>query len=132
MKIVMTRPVELEVKAIRCELAVRYEEEDIPNDFPFRRGDMLTLTIDIDTGQIANWPADAGARKVFMKVCDSGSYYLIGADGSEVAKLENEYVPNCIPGDSGDYVDFKIDATGKITNWATDDDEVERSFFGDD
>lgn len=37
MKITMTKSVEFHVDAIRCEMAVRFGEEDIPNDFPFRK-----------------------------------------------------------------------------------------------
>lgn len=52
-----------------------------------------------------------------MKVTDGGSYYLLDRDGLVLASREHEYVPGCIPGSYGDYIEFNIDADGVLTNW---------------
>ena len=107
----------LDVKYLEVAMAVRYEEEDIPNDFPFREGDLWCAKIDIDTGQILEWPKGKSGR-LAMKVCDEGTYTLYDTSWKQVARLENEYVPNkLLPGEYGDYVDLIIDENGKITNW---------------
>ncbi len=116
MKIGLTRAIDFEAVAIKCEMAVRYEEEDIPNDFPLRKGDMWIGTVDVDTGVIRDWPAGKSGQ-MHMKVCDEGTYALIGPDGEVISKRENDYVPGCIPGEYGDYVEFDIDANGKIARW---------------
>ena len=117
MKATVNMPTEIEVSELEIQLAVRYDEEDIPNDFPGRKGDMLTLSVEIDTGKLPpQFPQDLTAR-VRMKVCDQGTYTLYSSDGTLIKRLENEYVPHgMVPGEYGDYVDLKI-AGGKITNW---------------
>ncbi len=126
MKFMINQPVEVEVDAIRCVLPVRYEEEDIPNDFPLRRGDVWEITFDVQTGIIRGWP-QGRQDNVQMKVVDGGSYYLMSGE-KVIAELEQDYVPSCIPGDSGDYVNFDIDEFGKITNWEFDAKDIAASF----
>ena len=107
---------EIEATVIVMDLAVRYGEEDIPNDFPGREGDMLTMHVDIDTGEIHHWPGGMDAE-IYMKVCDQGMYEIFSPDGKPLKRLEGEYVPHgLVPGEYGDYVDFKIKG-GVITNW---------------
>jgi hypothetical protein len=113
MKLSVPKMVEIEPVAIRIEVAVRYDEEDIPNDFPFRVGDLWGVTVDIATGRIRGWPPGKAA-KVEMKVCDQGCYYLLGANDEELAKLEEEYVPHCLPEHYGDYIEFDIAADGTV------------------
>lgn len=115
MKIKITKPIEIEVVAIRCEMAVRYEEEQIPNDFPGRKGDSITLTLDLETRKVRNWPG--GVREIHIKVCDEGSYYLIDAEGNDVGKRESNYVPDCVPGEYGDYFIAAISNDGTIEGW---------------
>jgi hypothetical protein len=113
---------EIEIKSIRLALAVRCEGEDIPNDFPMRNGEMWTATVEIDTGKIIGWPVGKSGS-VKMKVCDSGTYTLIGADGSTVAEIGGDYVPHgVVPGEYGDYVNLQINADGVITNWPKNPD----------
>ncbi len=113
---------EVEITHIKMDLPVRYQEEDIPNDFPLRKGDMWSVVVNIDTGEIANWPKGKSGR-VSMKVCDEGTYTLLDKDGKEVAKIEQDYVPNdLVPGEYGDYVRLTINAGGVITNWPRDPD----------
>jgi hypothetical protein len=128
MELIFLKPVPMEVVAVKCELPVRYDEEDMPNDFPHRKGDMWDITIDIETGQIRDWPKDfkpfdndtkepTETFDLYMKVCDEGCYHVLDKDGRYVKSIEENYVPSCIPGEYGDYVNFKIDANGIITNW---------------
>lgn len=134
MKLTIKRPIEIEAVAIAMELAVRYDEEDMPNDYPHRKGDMWNIIVDVETGAIRDWPTGIEPRDLYMKVCDQGVYSLLDEDGSVIAKLEDGYVPSCIPGEHGDYIDFKIDANGVITNWKSecDADSVRESFEIDD
>ncbi len=117
MKFTVKRPVEIDISYIYIEVPVRYDEEDIPNDFPLRVGDLWKATVEIDTGKIINWPAAAGYRHIDMKVCDEGIYALQDAAGIEVARIDQDYVPDAVPGRYGDYIELEIDANGVITNW---------------
>lgn len=129
MKHTVLIPTEVEIRAISISLPVRYDDEDMPYDFPFRDGDRWLITVDIDSGAIDNWPAGI-EFDLYMKVTDEGIYELFGADGKPVALLEDACVPHgVIPGQYGDYVDLKIDRNGIITNWPKDPDV--RQFFGD-
>jgi len=128
MKITVLKPTEIDVDAIRCVLAVRYTDEDMPFDYPHRKGDTWAVTIDINTGQIHDWPKGVEPLDLYMKVCDEGSYYLLSGD-TIVAKREGDYVPDCVPGAYGDYVEFKIDENGFICNWEATASDIASSFF---
>lgn len=128
MKTTVTRPAEIEITHIHISLAIRYDEEDIPNDFPMRTGDMWNALVNIDTGEIEGWPTGQAGEIEYMKVCDEGTYILY-CNGKEIAKRESEYVPNgVVPGEYGDYVTLKIDENGIITNWPKRPDVS--AFFG--
>jgi hypothetical protein len=117
MKTIIKVEKEVDVKMVKMDVAVRYDEEDMPNNFPWRKGDMWSVIIDIDKGQILDWP-EGVAKDIYMKVCDQGSYYLLDEQGNTVASIENDYVPHgVIPGQYGDYIDFKIQSDGTIKNW---------------
>lgn len=107
---------EVEAVFIRCECAVRYDEEDIPNDFPFRKGEMWDVTVDLATGKILDWP-QGKTGSCHMKVCDEGTYSLLDASKRVIATREQDYVPGCIPGSYGDYIEFDIGADGTVANW---------------
>lgn len=117
MKITVEKPVEIEVSHLRMVLPVRYEEEDIPNDFPFRKNDVWDATVEIDTGKIVGWPTEYGEANMHMKVVDGGTYILLAPDGSEIERREGEYVPRIVPGEYGDYVILRIEPDGTIKNW---------------
>lgn len=109
------------VTHVRVSLPVRYGEEDIPNDAPMRSGDTWNAVIDIDTGQILDYPK-GGALDLSMKVCDSGLYALLCPDGETLAEIQ-DYVPHCvIPGEYGDYVELNVDSEGVIQNWTSNPD----------
>jgi hypothetical protein len=80
------------------------------------KGNNSLVQINIATGEIHDWP-QGNTLDMYMKVVDSGIYILRDGDGNIIAD-RNDYVPHgIIPGEWGDYVDLKIDETGKITNW---------------
>lgn len=111
------QPKEVELTTIEMDLAVRYDEEDMPNDYPFRKGDTWSISVEIDTGKIVGWPEGIEPREIYMKVVDEGVYRLLDDEGRGIVEYEG-YAPHCmIPGQYGDYIDFKIDEKGVITNW---------------
>jgi hypothetical protein len=116
MRFTQTIQREVDVQTIDVILPVRYDDEDIPYDAPMRHGDMWQAKIDITTGEIHDWPRGK-TLDMYMKVVDSGIYILRDGGGNIIAD-RNDYVPHgIIPGEGGDYVDLKINETGKITNW---------------
>lgn len=122
MKITVMAPKEITVTHVKICLPVRYGEEDIPNDFPMRTGDIWQATVEIDTGRIIDWPINPRFQDcdLYMKVCDEGSYTLyshFGDHWDKVTSIESDYVPHgLIPGKYGDYVDLQI-RSGVIQNW---------------
>ena len=109
--------VEIEITHILLELPVRYGTEDIPEDFPLRKGDMWRGKVELETGRLLEWPKGREAR-LFLKVVDGGIYTLLDPQGTAVACLNNDYVPHgVVPGEYGDYVDLNINGDGRITNW---------------
>lgn len=119
MKATVMMEKEIDVKYVRACMAVRYDDEDIPYDFPLRKGDIWQGDIDVDTGVIQDWPE--GKEGVLqMKVCDQGSYALLDDEKNEIASIENDYVPNeLIPGEYGDIVNLDIGTDGTVKNWPT-------------
>ena len=108
---------DVEIAFVRIAAAVRYDEEDMPNDFPFRNGDVWDVVVEADTGKIVDWPAGV-THELHMKVCDEGSYYLLDASRGVIAAIEDDYVPNgVVPGSYGDYIEMTIMADGTIENW---------------
>lgn len=124
MKINILKPTEINACKVRVALPVRYEEKDIPNDFPLQKGNMWNAVIDIDSGEIEGWPEGAGEREISnMKVCDEGIYEILDGGNKVIATREGGYVPHgLIPGSYGDYVTLNIDAKGKVTNWPSSPD----------
>lgn len=108
---------DIDIKFLRLDVAVRYEEQDMPNDYPFRENDQWRPTIEVDTGQIVDWPK-GNARDLHMKVVDEGSYYLEDENNEVLLEIEDDYVPNALlPGKYGDYIIISINEDGLITNW---------------
>lgn len=129
MKATVTRQVEINVKYIRIIVPVRYDDEDMPYDFPFRKNnDLWDVLIDIETGKIQDWP-EGYEYGLYMKVCDSGLYYLLDYAFEPISELQ-DYVPHgIVPGDHGDYIDLKIGKDGTISNWPKKPD-VSEFFHG--
>lgn len=132
MKLTVLKPTEVEASFIQINVPVRYGTEDIPEDFPFRRPwrkgdtgdespsrrhDRWDVTVAIDNGQIQGWPAGVSAE-LDMKVTDEGTYILLDHAGEALADIYENYVPECVPGRYGDYVEMTIGPDGTIKEWA--------------
>ena len=104
---------------IDVEVAVRYEEEDIPKDAPKRSGDMWRAIIDLNERKVLDWP-QGEVLSFDMKICDEGIYTLLDENMEEITRYEG-YVPNqLLPGSFGDCLALDIDGDGIITNWRKD------------
>lgn len=145
MKVTVLKPVEIEAKSIRVNVPIRYGTEDVHADLPFRRKwqkgdtrddsshrryDRWDVVVNLDTGMIEGWPHGQTAE-VHLKVCDEGVYTLFDADGNEIARINEDYVPGCIPGQYGDYITFDVDGSGFVASWHDDCDPagVQAAFF---
>ena len=125
------KPTEVEVTFVRIQVAVR-NDEDMPNDFPFRKGDLWDVTVEVDTGRILGWP-DGRSEELYMKVIDSGTYTLLDSDKQALLTLAEVYVPHgLIPGEFGDYIELSIEEDGVISNWPTKPDLSEWVIASDD
>jgi hypothetical protein len=108
-----TKEVKKEIDYISVEYFSRYEE-----DAPAYAEDVsVEFTIAPD-GQILKCDPECSLDDIhiYTKVTDSGSYYIYFTDGTALS-IEQDYVPSWIPGQYGDYIDFKI-KDGIITNWS--------------
>jgi len=124
--------VKKEAKTLRIDILI--DSYDVGDDFPlskkvkyddiFRR---WCVDIDIESGTIKNWKTrregydddDPNEEELFVKVVDTGRYYLLDEDDKVIASIKG-YVPNKLipPKDGyGDYIHLFIDESGKITNW---------------
>lgn len=77
----------------------------------------LVLKIDVETGQVTNWPKNSPYSFFDIKIVDKGEYILLDIDGNVIARYEG-YVPQCIgEGGYGDYLEFEIDSASNIPEW---------------
>jgi hypothetical protein len=130
MKFTVTKKCEIDVQVVRISVPVRYEEEDIPNDFPLRNLDIWQGTVNIETGQILEWPKGQSGN-LQMKVTDSGVYVLLDSEREVIEELCC-YVPHgLVPGEYGDYINLEINEDGVITNWPSDP-RIDEFFPSDD
>lgn len=132
MKAIVMQPTEIDIRSVVLNLPVRYDDEDMPYDFPHRDGDVWCVEVLVDSGQILDWPDDV-EHDLYMKVTDSGSYELRDAGGNGLAGIHQDYVPHgLVPGEWGDYVHLKIGGGGVITNWPEQPDVSEFFPNGED
>lgn len=129
-----------EVKYLLANMNIRHLEDAEVNGvdedsnspkMPLLSGDTWQILIDVDTGQIQNWPSGVAARTHY-KVCDAGVYHLFDMRDEEVASKDG-YVPACLAPDGGgygDYVILDIDGQGYISNW--DPSSIQDHFNDDD
>lgn len=86
---------------------------------PFREGDNWCPIIELSNGKVLNWP-EITAR-IYYKVCDEGSYYLLDDNKDLIGKWAGFYVPDdfLCHGESGcgDYIILSIDKFGTIKDW---------------
>ena len=124
------QPVKIDIKFVVIDVPVKSDEEDMPNDFPFRTGDRWRIVVDIESGQIVDWPKGVISAG-YMKVTDGGTYRLLDSQQAQHAAIEENYVPHgVVPGNYGDYIELDIDENGIITNWPKKPDVSE--FFPED
>lgn len=77
----------------------------------------LVLTIDVETGQVINWPKNSPYSFFDVKIVDEGEYILLNTAGEVIAKYSG-YVPVCVgPDGYGDYLEFEIDSASNIPEW---------------
>ena len=126
MKVTIKTTKEVDAKTLHVEAGVRYWEDSEVNGIedtdgnliPFRKGDYWCPVIDIDLGQIRDWPIGMTAD-IHYKVCDDGGYQIQDADGNIIITKEG-YVPDTLAPESdgyGDYIIMKVDDLGCIANW---------------
>lgn len=129
MKITLLEPKEYDAKFLRIDLSDAEEEvQELPADFPLREGDKWNALLDIDTRAIVGFPTDYPDYKLDLKPRDAGSYTLYDADMNVIGQpLINEYVPGCIPGSYGDYLNLNI-SKGIVTNWNPETTSFQYSF----
>lgn len=121
-------------KYLKISAPVRYWEDAEINgvevkedgsDVPFKNGGLWEPVIDIESGEIVDWPKGVEAFFHF-KVVDAGNYFLLNSEKEVLLSIFENYVPSGLcHGDSGygDYIIFRVDATGKIVNYQNKIDE---------
>ena len=138
MKMTVNRPTEVNVVLMLVNAVVRHPEdaytrvsgtsqwiEENPTNpsmpYLYKDGDMYYWrpVIDLDKGQILNWPKDKEA-KLFYKVVDEFYCLFNDSNGNCISEYDG-YVPRCLQLDEegyGDYIYITIDSEGYIKNWA--------------
>ena len=92
----------------------------------------LYLDIDIETGQVNNWPKNLPVSFYDVKLVDTGSYELVDEDDNEISKYQG-YVPCCLGrGGYGDYLEFEITEDGRIKDWRFTQDDYDQDFADND
>lgn len=81
------------------------------------------IKIDLETGNIIGWPEGVTAN-VHYKVCDDGTYWLEGQDGTKYHEIDS-YVPEVfdfVDDSYGDYIIMTVDEKGHIKEWYDEDE----------
>lgn len=144
MKVIVNRPVELDIKTLFVKAHVRYPEDAMIQEGPddawgeddtdqpkmpcmsyvdcTYKGWYWCPVIDLATGRIINWKHGVRAS-ISYKVVDEFECYITDADDKIVTKYEG-YVPNFMSITDvgyGDYVYLEIDENGMIADWSFTD-----------
>lgn len=92
--------------------------------------DTIFLEIDIDSGEVTNWPKNCPTDFHDIKIVDTGTYWLMD-DNADTVVSYSGYVPSCLGGSGyGDYLEFEIDGNSHIVDWSfgqEDCDEFEEN-----
>ncbi len=80
------------------------------------------ITIDLETKEIIGNEDGLG---IWSKLVDTGVYTLFTEDG--VITIVDDYVPDCIPNEYGDYIDLDV-KDGKVINWTSTTEEIIAEF----
>lgn len=144
MKVIVNRPVEIDIKTLFVKAHVRYPENSMIQEGPDDvwgeddadqpkmpcmeyidcryKGWYWRPVIDLATGRIINWKQGVRAS-ISYKVVDEFECYITDADNKIVTKYEG-YVPSfmAITDEGyGDYVYLEIDENGMIEDWSFTD-----------
>ena len=146
MKVIVNRPVEIDVKHLFVKARVRYPEDSTLRNLPeydwieddanqpkmpcmgYIECNRITSSwhwcpvIELETGRIINWTQGVCAS-ISYKVCDEFECYITDSDDQIVVKYEG-YVPSFMAIDDegyGDYVYLTINEDGYIENWSFDE-----------
>lgn len=77
----------------------------------------FVLKIDVETGQVLNWPKNSPYDFFDVKIVDTGKYLLLDKNDETIAEYDG-YVPTCVgEGGYGDYLEFEIDSASNIPEW---------------
>jgi len=98
---------------IELDVPMRYEDQqDEFQGMPGYDGKerRLRLILCLDTRTVIGWPQGKTAD-IHLKVTDEGTYELMA--GARSWTLE-DYVPDLIPGEYGDYIVMKVDEEGRV------------------
>jgi DNA-binding beta-propeller fold protein YncE len=77
----------------------------------------FVLKIDVETGQVLNWPKNSPYDFFDVKIVDTGKYLLLDKNDEVIAEYDG-YVPECVGCDGyGDYLEFEIDSASNIPGW---------------
>ena len=78
----------------------------------------IMLNIDVETGEVLNWPKNCPFDFTNFKIVDTGTYLI--HTPLEIFAYKG-YVPNCLgAGGYGDYLTFEIDENSHIVDWRFD------------
>ncbi|MEH6451314.1 MAG: hypothetical protein V7765_21815 [Oleispira sp.] len=114
MKLKIMKEVEVNAAKVRIQFSPRYMGEDdcvFNENTPMLVNGVFSIVYDIESGVIDGWPKDE-CLEIHEKVCDGGSYYLLDKDGNELSSIIENYVPDCVNNEYGDYLIISIDCHG--------------------
>ena len=149
MKVIVNRPVEIDIKTLFVKAHVRYPEDAMIQEGPDdawgeddnyqpkmpcisyveckHKGWYWCPVIDLATGRIINWKQGVRAS-ISYKVVDEFDCYITDSDDKIVARY-NGYVPSFMAIDDegyGDYVYLTINEDGYIEHWSFDEYEFKK------
>lgn len=113
MKIKRTVTEEIDIAYLRIE--VPYDSDDEIPEYIHEGRNTLVFLIDLDRRKVVDWP-EGNSYDLFLKVRDSGTYTLLDPHMGELACIDQDYVPDCVPGEYGDYVELCIESDGTVKN----------------
>ena len=94
----------------------------IKEDIGYKEADYWNLVIDVNTGQVENWPKGL-CLSTHFKVCDDGLYQILDTEKNVIwdsIKTKYYYVPYFLAIEDegyGDYIYININGDGYINNW---------------
>lgn len=124
----MTKPKYLNINYIDTAESIEYNGKECnttDNIFPLGRitsddiyDFIVEFTVDIDTGEILNWPT-GNVANIYSKPVDSGIYTFKNAEKENIFVYSGYVLDGLDIEDNGygDYIILSIDEKGIIKNW---------------